>query len=210
MLQRATRTAALTAAGLLVALAPSSAQAIIVQPPAGECPPQATSEAFAPWGDGAQYTLLPDGGFEEGAAAWRLSRGVAVVDDNEPWHRRGAGDRRALALRAGGSAVSPPLCIGIGHPTLRLFARNTGSPLGLLSVEILATTSLGLTLPIPIGVVSRLRSSSWAPTHRMLTLVNLLTILPPGVTEVSFRFRAIGLDSSWVIDDVYVDPYAKR
>jgi hypothetical protein len=27
--------------------------------------------------------------------------------------------------------------------------------------------------------------------------------------EVRFRFRAIGLDSSWVIDDVYVDPYEK-
>jgi hypothetical protein len=208
MLQRVIRLAALTGTGLLLALAPSSAHGVIVAPPAGECAAQPTSDPFAGWGDHAPYTRLIDGGFEGGATAWTLRR-AAVVEGNQPWYRHDAGDRRALALGAGGSAVSPPLCIGLGHPTLRLFARNTGSPLGLLSVEILAETSLGLTLPIPIGVVGRLRSS-WAPTHRMLTLVNLLTLLPPGVTEVSFRFRAIGLGSSWVIDDVYVDPYAKR
>jgi hypothetical protein len=208
MLQRVIRTAALATAGLLLALAPSSAHAGIVVPPAGECAPQTTTDAFAPWGDDAPYTRLVDGGFEDGATAWQLRR-AAVVEGNEPWYRHDADDRHALALAGGASAVSPPLCIGLGHPTLRFFARNTGSPLGLLSVEVLAKTSLGLTLPIPIGVVSRLRSS-WAPTHRMLMLANLLTILPPGVTEVSFRFRAIGLHSSWVIDDVYVDPYAKR
>ncbi len=205
-MQRAPRIAAL-AVGLLLALAPA-AQAQIVKPPAGDCPPQATTDAFAQWGDDALYTRVADGGFEDGATGWTLRR-ATVVDGNQPWGRDGTGDRRALALSAGGAALSPPLCIGLGHPTMRLFARNTGSPLGLLSVEILAQTSLGLTLPLPIGVVSRLRSS-WAPTHRMLTLVNLLTLLPPGVTEVSFRFRAIGIGSSWVIDDVYVDPYAKR
>lgn len=208
MLQRVIRTAALAAAGLLLTLAPSSAHAGIVTPPHGECAPQPTSHPFAPWNDDAPYTRLVDGGFEDGGTAWQLRR-AAVVDGNEPWHRHAADDRRALALAAGGSALSPPLCIGLGHPTLRLFARNTGSPHGLLSVEILADTSLGITLPISIGVVGRLQSS-WAPTHRMLTLVNLLTLLPPGVTEVSFRFRAIGLRSAWVIDDVYVDPYAKR
>ena len=27
--------------------------------------------------------------------------------------------------------------------------------------------------------------------------------------EVAFRFTAVGLGSSWVVDDVYVDPYGK-
>jgi hypothetical protein len=175
-MQRVLRIAALAAVGLLLALAPA-AQAQIVMPPAGECPPQPTTNAFARWGDKAPYTRVADGGFEDGATGWALRR-ATVVEGNHPWPPDGTGDRRALALPAGGTAVSPPLCIGLGHPTMRLFARNTGSPLGLLSVEILARTSLGLTLPLPIGVVSRLHSS-WAPTHRMLTLVNLLRCSRP-------------------------------
>jgi hypothetical protein len=208
MLQRLTRLAALTAASLLPALAPSSAQAIVVAPPARECPEQLVSTPFEPWRDGASYTRVGDGGFEQGATGWRLRR-AAIVKGNEPWHRHDPADAHALALSAGGFAVSPPLCIGLGHPTLRLFARNTRAPHGVLSVEVLARTSLGLTLPIPIGLVAR-SESIWAPTGRMLTIVNLLTLLPPGVTEVSFRFSSLGRDSAWEIDDVYVDPYAKR
>jgi hypothetical protein len=208
MLTRLTRLAALAAAGLLPALAPPSADAVIVAPPAGACPQQAVSTPFEPWGDRAWYTRVADGGFEQGAAGWHLRR-AAVVQGNEPWHRHDAADAHALALAPGGSAISPPLCIGLGHPTLRLFARSTGSRHSALVVEVLAKTSLGLTLPLPIGLVTR-STSSWAPTNRMLTFVNLLTLLPPWATEVSFRFSSVGRGAAWEIDDVYVDPYAKR
>jgi hypothetical protein len=207
MSQRMTRLAVLAVTGLLLVLAPAAAHAVILAPPAGKCPQQLVATPFEPWGDSAWYTRVDDGGFEQGAAAWRLRR-ATVVDGNEPWYRHDPADARSLALSTGGSAVSPSLCIGLGHPTLRLFARNTGSRHGVLAVEVLARTSLGLTLPIPIGLITR-SDSSWAPTGRMLTIVNLLTLLPPWTTEVSFRFSALGHDSAWEIDDVYVDPYAK-
>lgn len=207
MSQRMMRLAVLAAAGLLLVLAPTTAHAVILAPPAGKCPQQVVTTPFEPWGDRAWYTRVGDGGFEQGATAWRLRR-AAVVDGNEPWYRHDPADAHALALSAGGSAVSPSLCIGLGHPTLRLFARNTGSRNGVLTVEVLARTSLGLTLPLPIGLITR-SDASWTPTGRMLTLVNLLTLLPPWTTDVSFRFSALGRDSAWEIDDVYVDPYAK-
>ena len=44
--------------------------------------------------------------------------------------------RSSLKLPSGSSAKSAAMCVGIEHPTLRLFARNTGSPLSALKVEV--------------------------------------------------------------------------
>jgi hypothetical protein len=203
-------TAILTAAivaisGLLLAAGPAQAQGVLV-PPAGKCPTAGASQVFARWKDRANYVLVGDGGFENGAAGWTRSPGATVVAANEPWKVRSPGDRRALALAPGAHATSPPVCVGLGHPTARFFARNTGSPLGLLAVQVVFRTRLG-TLALPVGVVLN-PSRSWSPTLPMPVLVNLLTLLD-GSTTVAFRFTAVGRHSSWQIDDVYVDPWRK-
>ena len=48
-----------------------------------------------------------------------------------------------------------------------------------------------------------LQGDRWAPAAPQFVVGNLLD------GEVRFRFRAIGLASAWVIDDVYVDPYGR-
>ena len=65
---------------------------------------------------------------QSGGSGWTLERGAAVVHGNEPFYVGGGGDACALALPPGGSATTAPVCIGIEHPTLRFFARNTGDP----------------------------------------------------------------------------------
>lgn len=202
MLHRTGHIAAMAIACLLVGLAPRSAQAFT-----GDCGAQPLSQPFAAWGDDGNYTPVDDGGFEAGAAGWRLDD-ASVVEDARDRRQDGEGDR-VLELADHAKAVSPPICIGLGHPTMRLLARNVGSPLGVLTVEALAPTALGITLPVPIGLAASW-DSAWRPTPRLLTIVNLLTLLPPGTSEVAFRFRAIGINSAWRIDDVYVDPYGKR
>jgi hypothetical protein len=182
------------------------AHAAVLVEPAGDCPAEAGSRVFARWLDPARYVLIPDGGFERGADGWTLSSGAVVVAGrNQPWGR--PGDAAALVLRSGARASSPPVCVGLEHPTLRFFARNTGSLLGVLTVEVIVRSSLGRTVALPIGVVAGI-SRSWSPTLPMPVLGNLLTLLDGG-TSVSFRFTAAGLGSSWEIDDVYVDPYVK-
>ncbi len=42
----------------------------------------------------------------------------------------------------------------------------------------------------------------------MLVVANLLPLLPGEMTPVSFRFTAQGADFS--VDDVWVDPYARK
>jgi hypothetical protein len=96
--------------------------------------------------------------------------------------------------------------VGLEHPTLRFFARNTGSALSTLRVDVRVETSLGLVLTLPLAVV--VAGSSWQPTLPMPVLVNLLPLLPGQYTPVAFRFTPLG--GNWRIDDVYVDPRARR
>ena len=167
--------AALTALALLILL-PAAARA-------DDCSGQTLDRTFLPWGDPALYTPVPEG--------WTLAGGAAVVDGNQPYL---AGDS-SLSLPAGSSATTRPLCIGLEHPTVRFFARNTGNPLSLLQVSAVAGGA-----ELPLGQIPAGRE--WAPSPPLLLAVNLL-----GADSVAFKFAADG--GSWSVDDVYVDPYRK-
>src|SRR5262249_3933675 len=100
--------------------------------------------------------------------------------------------------------TTPFVCATLLHPDLRLFARNTGSPLGVLRVDVVAQGPLG-TLTLPVGVV--VAGQSWAPTLPLPFLANALALLArDGTVNVAFRFTSM-LGGSFQIDDVYVDPY---
>ena len=172
---------------------------------AAGCPEQPLDRTFRPWLDLAWYAQAPNGGFESGASGWTLERGAAVIDGNEPFHVGGSGDASSLALPPGGSATTAPVCIGVEHPTLRFFARNTGDPTSLLTVSVVFRDALGLRHALPVGVVAA--GSEWAPTPVVPVVVNLLSLL--GDQQVAFRFTAVGDRGEWTIDDVYVDPYKK-
>jgi hypothetical protein len=181
------------ALAVLVLAAPAEARA------AG-CPSQPVTQTFMPWLDPAWYVPAPGGDAEGGSGDWTLAGGAAVTGGNEPYL---AGES-ALSLPAGSSATTAPMCIGIEHPTVRLFARNTGDPASLLTVSIVLRDPLGLRRAVPVGVVAS--GSEWAPTPVMPVVVNLLSLV--GDQDVAFRFAPAG-DGEWSIDDVYVDPYKK-
>jgi hypothetical protein len=180
------------ALAVLVLAAPAQARA------AG-CPSQPVTQTFLPWLDPAWYVPAP-GGDVEGGSEWTLAGGAAVTGGNEPYL---AGER-SLALPAGSSATTAPMCIGIEHPTLRLFARNTGDPASVLSVAVVFRDVLGLRHALPVGVVGA--GAEWGPTPVVPVVVNLLSLL--GDQDVAFRFTPVG-GGEWSIDDVYVDPYKK-
>jgi hypothetical protein len=165
----------------------------------GACEGQALEQPFALWGDHANYTLVGDGDLTGGGAGWDLD-GADLVADNEPWWVHGGSTPRALRLRSGDSATTPPMCVTLAHPTMRFFLRNGGGLLGTLKVDVI--TSNGLTLPVGL-ITGLLGDPDWDPSPTLLVVGNLLD------DEVSFRFTAIGLGGTWTIDDVYVDPYKK-
>jgi hypothetical protein len=189
-----------SAATLLAAFA---ALALPAAAHAADCPEQDSSQVFQPWLDLAWYVPAPDGGLEDNGAGWSLSGGAAVQAGNESYDVGGADHTRSLRLPPGSSATTPPMCIGIEHPTVRFFARNTGFLLSTLKVAVVFRGLDGESTSLPVGVV--LAGDDWAPTLPLPVLANLLALL--GDQEVSFRFTPVG--GAWSIDDVYVDPYRK-
>jgi hypothetical protein len=159
---------------LLLALA----ALLFAAPAAQACPDQPLSRPFTPWLDFAQYQLAPDGSFDSGAAGWTLD-GASVSGGS-------------LSLPAGASAVTPPICITLQHPTLRFFTRGTGA---------LATSVIAGGVEVPIGTLAGL-GGWWAPGPIQLIVLNLL-----GEQDVRFRFASVTGTVS--VDDVWVDPYSK-
>jgi hypothetical protein len=190
-------------AGALATLALILAAPVAAQ--AAGCADQPSSRPFAPWGDDASYVLAPDGGFENAAPGWSLDDGAAVQDGNQDTQAAADGDSSSLALPAGSEATTPPICIDIAHPTIRFFARNTGSPSSALGVSVVYRGLLGIPLTLPVGTVGA--GSDWAPGDPVPVLVNLLALLHS--SDVTFRFTPLDGAGDWSIDDVYVDPYSK-
>ena len=191
---------------LATALAPGMASAgiLVNTESAQNCTTQVITQPFQRWGDYANYTLVPGGGFESGMPAWTLSK-AKVVSGNETFYVRSKKDSRSLSLGASGAATSRPVCVGLEHTTMRFFARNSGLLTSTLAVEVLFETSTGAVLSAPIGVVSAL-NSKWQVTLPLPVVANLLPLLPNQKTAIAFRFRTVGLLGNWQIDDVYVDP----
>jgi hypothetical protein len=180
---------------------PATAGAIVVKQ-APSCDPQPTTKPFAQWGDNRDYVIAPGGSFESGAPEWTLNR-ARVVSGNESFYVGGRSHSRALQIDPGGSATTPEICVGLEHPTIRLFTRSNRLLLSTLTVEVIVETSVGLKVPVPIGVA--LPHNPWKPSPSYLVVANLLPLLPDNYTPVAFRFRSLGL-GTWWIDDFYVDP----
>jgi hypothetical protein len=199
---------ALTAIAVLAAGATTANAGVLVSS-APDCDAQPLSNPFLPWLDIANYTPLGGADFEGTGDGWSFSGGATIADGNEPYYVGDAGDSQSLSLPAGASATSPAICVGLGHPAIRLFAkRRSGGALSLstLRVDVLFELQGGSTAALPIGIV--LNGGSWQPTLPMLVVANLLPLLPGERTPVAFRFTAQGAD--WSVDDAWVDPYSRK
>jgi hypothetical protein len=187
-------------AAVLVATAFSTASA-------QACSNSGAEQVFRPWGDSSSYVLAPDGGLEAGGSGWSFSGGAAATDGNESFFLNDPSDAKSLALPAGSSAVSPSICMSIDTPTFRLMARNTGDPASYLRVE--ATYNLlGLVRTKTLSTVKA--GPSWAPSQPMSTVLTLSTIVGTVIpSAIKIRITPVG-SGNWQVDDLYIDPFARR
>lgn len=191
--------AVVTAALAISAVAAGAAQA---------CSYTGAEQVFKPWGDLNSYVLAPDGGFEAGGQGWYLGGGAKVVSGNESFNLNGAGDSRSLALPAGSTALSPPICMAIDTPSFRLVARNSGDTSSGLRVEA-SYVLLGLLRTKTISTVYG--SSSWAPSQQMSTVLSLSTVVGTVIpSSIQIRITPVGSGGNWQVDDVYIDPFARH
>jgi hypothetical protein len=172
------------------------------------CSTAGAKKAFSQWGDQRDYVLAPDGGFEAGAQGWDLDGGAKPVAGNESYYLNSASDDTSLSLPAGSSAGSPPVCMSIDTPVFRMVARNTGDPTSKLRVTA-SYKLLGLLRTQTLGTVTA--GSAWTPTAPQSTVLTLSTIIGTLIPS-AIEIRVTPLDSkgNWQVDDLYIDPFARR
>jgi hypothetical protein len=165
---------------------------------AGLACPDATTTPFLRWTDYAHYAYLPDGGFEAGASGWNLASGAKVVAGNEPFYLRSPSHRYSLALPAGSSATSPPMCIGLLSSKMRFVV--TGATGSKVKVQVIYRGLVSNVLGIfDGGTVSS--NGTWQPSPEVSMLGGVLPLL----TE-SVQFRFVATSGTPKIDDVHLDP----
>jgi hypothetical protein len=180
------------AAALVSAVAAAPAGAGVLVASAEDCDNGPVSKPFAAYGDQANYFLVPGGDFAGDSSGWAFDGAAA-----------GNG---VLTVPSGASATSPAVCVGLEHPTSRFFVRKaSGGLLSSLRVDVLAETSVGLTVAVPVATIGA--GSAFAPSPIVVNVANLLPLLPGEHTPMALRFTGQG--GTFQVDDVYVDPYGR-
>jgi hypothetical protein len=183
---------------ILAALAAAPVSSAATSSPCSYGP---ASHPFASWGDIASYTLVPGASFESGALGWTLSGGARVVAGNESYYTNSRYDSHSLAVPAGSSATTPPFCVGLNRPTIRLFVVNGGSSASRLRVKVVFRGLLGILGVLDGGTISA--GPGWKPSPIMLATLNA----PLGTKSAQFVFTPADSSGAWRIDDLYVDPW---
>jgi hypothetical protein len=174
---------------------------------AGACTPATSgSPVFGSLGDPADYVLVQDGSFENGAYGWSLT-GAGTIAGNESFHVHGANDSRSLSVKSTGVAVSPAVCVGASTPTFRFVARRTSGTWAQMNVNLLWTDAAGTTHTTTAGSLGG--GTGWALSP-VMNLGSTLPLWQPGATlTVRLQFLPAQYGGNWNIDDVYIDPYSR-
>jgi len=188
--------------GIAVLLVPLAGAATAQANDVARCQGRVIEQPFTAWDDTLDYFLAPDGDFSSGGAGWELG-GATVVEENEPWNVHGSETAAAVQIDSGASATSPWICVGLDDSTMRFFARSTGDAAGTLDVEVLYSDGDGNEQALTIGTITGDSAVEWTPVTPLPITANTYEM------TVAFRFTAHGSDSSWLVDDVYIDPYRK-
>lgn len=161
------------------------------------------SEPFLGIGDPSSYVLAPGGSFADGASGWTLhnasvqsdSAGVAGVDF------RGT---RSLQIAAGGSAISPAVCVKLNEPTIRFLERTGGGGSAVASVSVVWGL-LGIPLEVPAGVLASSPSWSASPIYPLAAAAPTTLIGQSVPARIVFR----ALTGPVRLDGLFVDPYSR-
>lgn len=174
---------------------------------AAPCDGTDSTPVFAPWGDSALYSPVDNGGFESGGSGWTLTGKAAVVSGGNP-HLTGLAGA-GLRLPFGSSATSPPICVTHGNPTSRMFAetvvRNPKIDATLQVDVIYSDATRGDNAIKGLGKLPS--QTAMGPTRKFSLAQGQLSIKPDsgGRTWIQYRFTPLEM-TTWVIDDLFVDP----
>ena len=174
---------------------------------AADCGFDAASQVFLPWGDLADYSLVPQGDLNN-TSGWTF-KNVTLSTEHDPV-TDAAGS--LLFTKGDSEAVTPAMCVNLDNPTLRLFLADRGGN-GKAHLDVKAIyegldgTAHDLTLAkLKVG-------PTWEPSLVMPIGINMLSVASSsGWTPVAFEFDVHGLQKgeTFSLGGVYVDPCRSR
>ena len=174
---------------------------------AADCDFDDASQAFLPWGDSADYSLIPQGDLID-TSGWGL-KNVALSDEHDPVTDGGGS---LLFTKGDSEAVTPAMCVNLDHPTLRLFvADRGGNGKAHLDVDVMYEGLDGNTRKLRLAMLKV--GPAWEPSLVIPIGVNMLSVASAsGWTPVAFEFDAHGLQKgeTFSLGGVYVDPSRSR
>ena len=167
-----------------------------------------SSRVFLPWGDEADYSLIPQGDLSD-VSRWSLDHDVTVSADDDPYT---PGSGSLLFAKGGAEAVTPIMCVNDDHPTMRVFLADRGGN-GKAHLEVDAIYE-GLDGKTHDLTLARLKvDAAWQPSVVVPIGVNRLSAASAhGWTPLAFRFKVHGLQKgeTFALGGVYVDPCRSR
>jgi hypothetical protein len=174
---------------------------------AADCGYGDSTQVFLPWGDPADYALIPQGDLSD-TSGWAF-KNVDLSLDHDPF-TPGAGS--LLFTKGDSEAVTPVMCVNLANPTFRVFlADRGGNGKAHLEVKVVYEDLDGHVHDL---TVARLKvGDAWQPSVVIPIGVNVLsTASAYGWTPVSFDFKVHGLqkNETFSLDGVYVDPWGSR
>jgi hypothetical protein len=192
--------------------------AIVAASPAAQaatgCGSRAQSTPFAKYGDTNSYFLAPLGNFEAGTGGWTLSN-ASVVAGNETFFVGGKTTDKS-SLKIGGSASTGTFCITKDDPSVRFAAKSVPSGSGgnysQLNVSAIIRSPGGSVMTYYLGALQASGYANWTLTPQLSWGSAFADYLfgPDGTATIQFQFNVQGQGGNWLIDDVYVDPFAGR
>ena len=159
-------------------------------------------QVFAPWKDKGWYQLAPEGSLEGGGTGWTLQGGAALVADPEARNLDGVQEETAVSLPYGASATSPPFCVDATTPNFRFMLRNLGDDGGKLGVTVTYENTVDVIKARNSNVLAS--DEAWEPS-RPLKLDTGKE--PERVARITFT--ADDPKGDYLVDDLYVDPFAR-
>lgn len=160
-------------------------------------------QVFTPWNDEGYYQLAPDGTLAGGGTGWNLEGGAELVSESNLRGHAGPEEETALSLPFGGTATSPPFCVDETTPNFRFMMRNMGDKGGKIRVTVTYANTRKVVKAKNSDVHGDLEE--WAPTPSL----KLETGDEPE-REARITFTAKDPKSSYLVDDLYVDPFARH
>ncbi|MDQ8044736.1 MAG: hypothetical protein AAGC46_08815 [Solirubrobacteraceae bacterium] len=205
---------ALLGAAALVLPASAAAKATVATE-AAACPDLPTTQAFARYGDTADYALAPGGDFEGSLAGWTLSNAHLAGQNESVGILPGGSHSIALGnsfFASGPSTVTSPwFCVDPNHPYFRYMLKPNG-PVGVLATFVRYKNAAGQVIQSQITskISPNLYTGKWTASQLNPLAVDLsIDGQQPSQVQLVFVSPGSVLGAGYYIDNILVDPYRR-